>query len=105
MEQSGHSGQRKEESSTDESSDSSSAWTDWMDALREMAPYLDLGWRVAGAAVLPPLIGYGLDVLLQTLPWGLLLGCGVGLAAATLQVRQVGGELDRRSRNASSEEQ
>lgn len=61
----------------------------WMRALREVAPYLDLGWRLAGSTAFPPLIGYGLDVWLETVPWGLLVGCVVGLSSAYVQLRRL----------------
>lgn len=69
---------------------------DWMEALREMAPYLDLGWRLAGSAAFPPLLGHFLvDVWAGTSPWGLLGGAVVGLAAAILQLKHLQEELDR----------
>lgn len=69
---------------------------DWMDALREVAPYLDLGWRLAGSAAFPPLIGYFLiDEWLGTTPWALLIGCAVGLAAAGLQLKQLQEDFGR----------
>jgi len=73
---------------------SSGGLDDWMKALREMAPYLDLGWRLAGAAAGPPLIGHFLvDVWLGTTPWGLLSGCVLGIAAAVLQLKQLQDEF------------
>lgn len=68
---------------------------DWMKALRDVAPYLDLGWRLAGAAAFPPLIGYAVDAWLGTLPWGVLVGAGVGLVTAGVQLRRLQAELDR----------
>jgi hypothetical protein len=76
---------------------SSSLLADWREALQDVAPYLDLGWRVAGAAALPPIGGWGLDWWLGTSPWALLTGTALGLAASVLQLRQVGHELERRS--------
>ena len=69
--------------------------SDWLEALRDVAPYLDLGWRLAGAASFPPLIGYAIDVWLGTLPWGVLIGAAVGLASAGVQLRRLQSELDR----------
>jgi F0F1-type ATP synthase assembly protein I len=55
-----------------------------------MAPYLDLGWRLAGAAAFPPILGYFLvDLWLGTTPWGLLAGAALGLAAAFLQLKRL----------------
>lgn len=61
----------------------------WMRALRDVAPYLDLGWRLAGTAAFPPLLGYGVDLWLGTTPGFLLGGCVVGLAGAVLQLRSL----------------
>lgn len=61
----------------------------WMRALREVAPYLDLGWRVAGTAAFPPLIGVALDTWLQTTPWALLGGCGIGIVGSIVQLRRL----------------
>ena len=69
--------------------------SDWTDALRDMMPYLDLGWRLAGAAAFPPLIGYAIDAWLGTLPWGVLVGAAVGLASAVVQLRRLQHEFDR----------
>ena len=74
---------------------SSGGVADWMKALRDVAPYLDLGWRLAGAAAFPPLIGYAVDAWFGTLPWGVLVGAGLGLASAGVQLRRLQTELDR----------
>lgn len=83
-----------EELPTDRSRDSpkkapNKEWGGWKKALREIAPYLDLGWRLAGAAAFPPLIGAFVDVQLQMSPWGLLVGAVVGLVGASLQLRRL----------------
>ena len=62
-------------------------------ALRDIAPYLDLGWRLAGTASFPPLLGFGLDFWLHTTPWMLLGGCVVGLSGAVLQLKRLQNEL------------
>ncbi len=70
--------------------------SDWTDALRDMAPYLDLGWRLAGSAAGPPILGYlVVDVWLGTTPWGLLLGAAAGLAAALVQLRRLQEEFEQ----------
>lgn len=70
--------------------------SDWVDAVRDMAPYLDLGWRLAGSAAFPPLIGYfAVDAWWGTTPWGLLTGCVLGLAAAGLQLKRLQEDLDQ----------
>lgn len=71
------------------SADEGSAWSR---ALRDVAPYLDLGWRLAGTTAFPPLLGFGLDLWVQTTPWMLLAGCVVGLLGAVLQLRRLRGE-------------
>lgn len=74
----------------------SGGMADWTKALREVAPYLDLGWRLAGATAGPPLIGYFLiDAWFGTTPWALLVGCAVGLAAAGLQLKRLQEDFDR----------
>jgi hypothetical protein len=81
--------------STDQQSPSGGL-SDWTDALREMAPYLDLGWRLAGSAAFPPLLGYfAVDVWFGTAPWGLLIGAALGLAASLLQLKRLQEDLDR----------
>ncbi len=67
---------------------------DWKKALREMAPYLDLGWRLAGAAAGPPLLGHFLvDAWLGTTPWGLLGGSVLGVATVVVQLRTLQDEF------------
>jgi len=73
-----------------ESSEGKSAWGR---ALRDIAPYLDLGWRLAGITAGPPGLGLIVDLWLQTTPWFLLGGCVVGLAGAVLQLKRLQGEV------------
>lgn len=84
---------REEQSAVNDSVDnrdgtesSSGAGTILRSAFRDVAPYLDLGWRLAGTAAFPPLIGFWVDVWLETAPWALLAGCALGLAASVLQL-------------------
>jgi hypothetical protein len=58
-------------------------------ALRDVAPYLDLGWRLAGTAAFPPLLGFGLDLWLHTTPWMLLGGSVLGLVGAVFQLKRL----------------
>ena len=74
-----------ESSSTDESA--------WGRALRDVAPYLDLGWRLAGTTAGPPVLGFVIDSWLQTAPWMLLVGCVFGLSGAVLQLRRLQSDL------------
>ena len=85
-----------DERSPSKSRSSSGGLEDWVKAMREMAPYLDLGWRLAGATAGPPLIGYFLvDLWFGTTPWGVLAGCVLGLAAAGLELKRLQDEFDR----------
>jgi hypothetical protein len=78
----------------DERRSSSGGVDDWITALHEMAPYLDLGWRLAGTTVGPPLLGHFLiDVWLGTTPWALLGGCVFGVAGAALQLHRLQDEF------------
>lgn len=61
----------------------------WMEALRDFAPYMDLGWRLAGTAAFPPLLGAALDAWLESSPWILLAGCVVGLVGAIVQLKRL----------------
>jgi hypothetical protein len=61
----------------------------WTDALRDMAPHLHLGWTLAAAAAGPPLLGFAVDWGLGTTPWGMLVGGGIGLAAAAVQLKRL----------------
>lgn len=72
------------------------AMDDWMAALRDVAPYLDLGWRLAVSAAAPPLLGHFLvDDWWGTTPWGVLTGAALGAAAAAVQLRRLQVEFDR----------
>ena len=73
-------------SSEDESS--------WGRVLRDVAPYLDLGWRLAGTAAGPPVLGLVIDLWLQTTPWMLLVGCAFGLSGAVLLLKRLQGDLN-----------
>lgn len=78
-------------------------WSAWTATLRDITPYLDLGWRLVGAAAGPPVIGYAVDVGLGTSPWGLLLGGGIGLVGAGVQLVRLQEEFTRRPPPASEE--
>lgn len=81
---------RETDASDESDAERGSGGTDaWMKALRDVAPYLDLGWRLAGTAAFPPVIGFWIDVWLQTTPWALLAGCVLGLSAAVLQLKRL----------------
>jgi hypothetical protein len=74
----------------------SGGMSDWMSALRDMAPYLDLGWRLAVSVAAPPILGHLLvDHFWATTPWGVLIGAGIGIAGGIVQLRRLQVELDR----------
>lgn len=75
------------------SAGSSGGESAWGRALRDIAPYLDLGWRLAATTAGPPGLGLLVDLWLQTTPWFLLGGCVVGLAGAVLQLKRLQGEV------------
>ena len=69
---------------------------DWMSALRDVAPYLDLGWRLAVSVAAPPILGHLLvDHFLGTAPWGVLIGAGIGVVVGGVLLRRLQVELDR----------
>ncbi len=84
-----------EEPETQPPSRSPTDWSAWTATLRDVTPYLDLGWRLMGAAAGPPVIGYAVDAGLDTSPWGLLLGGGIGLLGAGVQLVRLKDEFTR----------
>ena len=80
----------------EEENTSPGTMADWSDALRDVAPFLDLGSRIAATVALPPLFGYAVDVALGTLPWGVLAGCTLGLLGAGVLLAYLGPEMERR---------
>lgn len=91
MDRADHAGNDEHTRSSDDPS--SDGGTGLRKALRDIAPYLDLGWRLAGTAAFPPLLGFGLDLWLRTMPWMLLGGCVVGLSGAVLQLKRLQNEF------------
>lgn len=74
---------------SDDRSSSSGGLSDWTEALQDMAPYLHLGWSLAGTAAGPPLLGFAVDWWLGTLPWGLLAGGALAVAAVMIQLKRL----------------
>lgn len=91
MDRAGPAEKEDDPSSSDESS--SGGGIGLRKALRDVAPYLDLGWRLAGTAAFPPLLGLGLDLWLHTTPRMLLVGSAFGLLGAILQLKRLQEEL------------
>ncbi len=59
---------------------------------------LGMAWRLSTELVVAVLVGaglgYGLDYLLGTRPWFLLVGLGFGFAAGVMSVFRVAGKMD-----------
>lgn len=98
----GHSGPREPPSLSDSTENgqassaghrSSESRSSWARALRDVAPYLDLGWRLAGTTAGPPGLGLIVDLWLQTTPWFLLGGCAMGLVGAVLLLKRLQGTV------------
>lgn len=59
---------------------------------------LGMAWRLSTELVVSILVGlglgYGVDVLLGTKPWGLLIGLGFGFAAGIMAVLRTSAKMD-----------
>lgn len=84
------------------SSSDSSPSSGWLKAFREIAPYLDLGWRIALGLGLFIGAGYGLDRWWGTLPWFTITGAIFGMVSVFVQIYRVSEQLGQRSNAASS---
>lgn len=80
--------------------------SNWQKVFREVAPYLDLGWRVAVSIVLFTVGGYYLDQWWGTMPWMTVVGAIVGMVMVFVQIFQLNGAFDanRRSEPPRSDE-
>lgn len=74
----------------------------WLRALRDVAPYLDIGWRIAVGLVLFIGGGYALDRWWGTLPWLTVVGAMFGMVSVFVQIYRIGEQMERRSNAASS---
>lgn len=70
---------------------SSEGGNTWQKTLREVAPYLDLGWRVAISIVLFTVGGYYLDQWWGTMPWLTVVGALCGMGMVFIQIFQLSG--------------
>lgn len=70
-------------------------------ALRQVAPYLNLGGVLAGCVVIGTLFGHWLDNKLGTAPWFLLGGSLFGIASGFYHFFKV---VLRKSKQAGSED-
>jgi hypothetical protein len=75
----------------------------WGDAFQDIAPYLDLGWRVATVTALPPGIGFAIDLWIGSLPWGVGVGAALGLSGAAVQLSRLELEMEQRAQQTSSD--
>lgn len=90
--------------SPNESSRSSDGSGHWTKALREAAPYLDLGWRIALTLVLFVGGGYWLDQRWDTLPGLTIAGAILGMVSVFAQIVRLTKELNNRSSSSRDEE-
>lgn len=74
----------------------------WTKALRELAPYLDLGWRIALGLGVFIGGGYGLDRWWGTLPWFTVVGAVFGMVGVFVQIYRVSEQLGQRANTTSS---
>lgn len=78
----------------------------WAEALRESAPYLDLGWRIAASLLLFTGAGYLLDQRWNTLPWLTVAGGVLGVVSVFVQIFRLAAQLsdeDKDEHDASSQ--
>ncbi len=73
--------------------------SDWHNVLREVAPYLDLGWRVAVSIVLFTVGGYYLDRWWGTMPWMTVVGALLGMGMVFVQIFQLDRSAKTRKRS------
>lgn len=70
---------------------------EWRRSLGEVGPYLGLGMQIALSMGLFVAIGYGVDVWLDSLPWGTVTGALVGMGSVFYYVIRVLSEMNRAS--------
>lgn len=70
-----------------------------MEAFREAAPYLDLGWRIAVTLVLFTGGGFLLDRHWGTLPWLTLVGGLLGIGSVFAQLFRLVEKLNEKKKN------
>ena len=55
---------------------------------------IGLGWQIAATLIIYVLVGYALDLWLDTAPWLLLAGAFLGMIAVFVQIFKVAAELN-----------
>jgi F0F1-type ATP synthase assembly protein I len=78
-----------------------SGGSNWQKVFREVAPYLDLGWRVAVSIVLFTVGGYYLDQWWGTMPWMTVVGAIVGMVMVFVQIFQLNGAFGSGKRSGT----
>ncbi len=71
------------------------------EVLRELGPYMGLGFQLALGMAFFVVGGYLLDRWLDTQPWLTLVGIVLGLVAVGAKLWQVNVQLQRRDRRAT----
>ncbi len=56
--------------------------------------YLGLGAEIAATLAIPILLGYMLDIYLESSPWGLLIGAGLGIVFFFISIFRIAKKLD-----------
>ncbi len=65
------------------------------DTFKKYAAYLSLGVEIAVGIALPILLGYGLDIWLETYPWLTLAGCVIGMVNVLVLIIRMNKELNK----------
>ncbi|TDI70497.1 MAG: AtpZ/AtpI family protein [Bacteroidetes bacterium] len=76
----------------------------WQSDLAHSSPSLGFGVSLAGSVLFYVLAGYLLDRWLDTEPWFILIGSGVGMVAFFIQLARLARRLSRGDRKKESEE-
>lgn len=69
----------------------------WQASLRQSGPYLGLGMQLALSVVVFTGAGVGADLYFGTMPWGTIVGAGLGMVAMFYQLLRVNAEMSQRN--------